>query len=299
MARKRTLLKRIRKMLGYLSKGVTSSWVLGELVGLSHTKVQEFLRYFKGSDYSTEELLLLDDDALSAIAYPQNRKPVPIKPMPDFEKIDKELCHGKKNGVTRTLLWQEYIAEHPDGYRLSQFNEHYRRYRKEHKKSSMVQKRVPGERMFADYSGLKMSFITPETGELHDCELFVTSLGVSGKIYVEATLTQQIPDWIASNENAFHYYGGVPALLVPDNLKSAIIEPSRYDPVSNPVFEEFTNHYRTVIYAARVRHPKDKSLAESAVQNVQRWIIAPLRKRTFFSLAELNCFTKVNVLRAI
>ena len=183
MPRKRTLLKRIRKMLEYLSEGVVSSRTLGDLVGLSHTKVQEFQRSFNGSDYSIEELLLLDNDALSRIAYPHNRKPVPKKPMPDFAKIDRELCQGKKNGVTRTLLWQEYIAEHPDGYRLSQFNEHYRRYRKDRKNSRMVQERVPGERVFVDYSGLKMSFVNPATGELHECELFVASLGVSGKIY--------------------------------------------------------------------------------------------------------------------
>ncbi len=288
MANRRTSLKKVRKLLSHKLDGVRGSRRLAAVTSMSHTQVTIFLKRFNESDYSFEELLQLDDQALGGIAYPDENMPELTKPMPDFKKIDKELCHGKKNDVTRTLLWQEYIAKHPDGYRLSQFNEHYRRYRKKHRKSSMVQERVPGERMFVDYSGLKMSFVNPDTGELHECELFVASLGVSGKIYAEATLTQQIPDWIASNENAFHFYGGVPALLVPDNLKSAITKADRYDPVSNPVFEEFTNHYRTAIYAARVRHPKDKPLAESAVQNVQRWVVAPLRKRVFFTLAELN-----------
>ncbi len=288
MARKRTLLKRTRKIIKFYLEGVTSSRKLGELIGLSHTKVQGFIRTFSSSVYSFEELLQLDDEALSVVVYPQDTKPVPKKKLPDFEAIEKALCRGKKNGVTRTLLWQEYIEENPGGYGLSQFNEHYRRFRKQNRKSTMHQDRIPGERLYEDYSGLKMSFITPETGELHECELFVTSLGVSGKIYVEATLTQQIPDWIASNENAFHYYGGVPALLVPDNLKSAITESSRYDPVSNPVFEEFSDFYGAAIFPARSMMPRDKALAENSVQNVQRWVVAPLRKRTFFSLAELN-----------
>jgi len=288
MANRRTSLKKVRKLLRHKLEGVRGSRRLAAITSMSHTQITIFLNRFEESDYSYEELFQLDDQALGRIAYPDENKPKLTMPMPDFEKIDKELCRGKKNGVTRTLLWQEYIAEHPDGYRLSQFNEHYRRYRKDKKSSRMVQDRVPGERMFADYSGLKMSFVNPETGELHECELFVTSLGVSGKIYVEATLTQQIPDWITSNENAFHYYGGVPGLLVPDNLKSAITKADRYDPVSNPVFEEFSDFYGASIYAARSRTPRDKPLAENAVQNVQRWIVAPLRKRTFFSLAELN-----------
>lgn len=288
MANRRTSLKKVRRLLRHRLDEVRGSRRLGAITSMSHTQVTIFLKRFDESDYSYEELLELDDQALGRIAYPDENKPKLIKPMPDFERIDRELCQGKKNGVTRTLLWQEYIAEHPDGYRLSQFNEHYRRYRKDKKNSRMVQERVPGERAFVDYSGLKMSFVNPATGELHECELFVASLGVSGKIYAEATLTQQIPDWIASNENAFHYYGGVPALLVPDNLKSAITKADRYDPVNNPVFEEFSDFYGTVIFATRSRSPRDKPLVESAVQNVQRWIVAPLRKRTFFSLAELN-----------
>jgi len=288
MANRRTSLKKVRKLLKHKLEGVLGSRRLAALTSLSHTQVIIFLKRFDESDYSCQELSEFDDQALGKTVYPDENQPAFKKPMPDFEKLDKELCRGKKNGVTRTLLWQEYIAENPGGYRLSQFNEHYRRYRKEHKKSRMAQERVPGERMSVDYSGLKMSFITPETGELHECELFVTSLGVSGKIYAEATLTQQVPDWIASNENAFHYYGGVPALLIPDNLKSAITKPDRYDPVSNPVFEEFSEFYGAAIFAARSRKPRDKPLAENSVQNVQRWIVAPLRKWIFFSLAELN-----------
>ena len=288
MSRRRTSLKKIRRIIKYSLEGITSTRRIADRVGISHTQVSTFLGRLSGSEYSFEELIELDDKALSEIAYPwKDGKQKPKKPMPDFEKIDRELNRRKKNGVTRTLLWLEYISENPSGYSLSQFNEHYRRY-KSTKKCSMPQDRVPGERIFIDYSGLKMSFIDPEMGEIHGCELFVTALGVSGKIYVEATLSQQIPDWISSCENAFRYYGGVPALVVPDNLKSAVKETCWYDPEINPIFDEFSDFFGTAIHPARVRRPKDKALAESAVQNIQRWIVAPLRKRIFFSLHELN-----------
>ena len=288
MSRRKTSLKKIRRIIKYSLDGIESTRRIADRVGISHTQVSTFLGRLSGSEYSFEELVELDDKALSEIAYPWRAgKKKPKKPMPDFEKIDKELNGRRKNGVTRTLLWLEYISENPSGYSLSQFNEHYRRY-KSSKKSSMPQDRVPGERMFADYSGLKMSFIDPEMGEIHECELFCSALGVSGKIYVEATLSQQIPDWISSCENAFRYYGGVPALVVPDNLKSAVKKTCWYDPEINPIFDEFSDFFGTSIHPARVRKPKDKALAESAVQNIQRWIVAPLRKRTFFSLHELN-----------
>lgn len=147
MARKRTLLKRTRKILKFYLEGVTSSRKLGEYVGFSHTKIQGFIRVFSGSSYTFEELLQLDDAALAAVVYPEDTKPAPKKKLPDFETVDKALCRGKKNGVTRTLLWTEYIEQNPDGYGLSQFNEHYRRFRKQHKKSSMHQDRIPGERL--------------------------------------------------------------------------------------------------------------------------------------------------------
>jgi len=288
MARKRTLLKRTRRIIKFYLEGVTSSRQLGELVGLSHTKIQGFIRTFSDSAYSFDELMQLDDEALSAIVYPQDAKPAPKKKLPDFEAIEKALCRGKKNGVTRTLLWMEYIDQNPDGYSLSQFNEHYRRFRKQNKKSSMHRDRIPGERMPEDYSGLKMYFVNRETGERHECELYVSALGVSGKIYTEATLTQQIPDWLASNENAFHFYGGVPELMIPDCLKSAVTKGHKYDPINNTTFEEFCDHYGTVIFPARPGEARDKGLVEGAVKLVQMWVVAPLRNRTFFSLQELN-----------
>jgi len=276
MSRKRTSLKRIRKLIrGYIS-GLTSSRELGELVGISHSRVQVFIRQLRGSQYTFEELAELDDEALSAIIYPSRRGPVCSKPMPDFEKVHRLLSQRRKTGITRTLLWQEYREEHPDGYGLSQFNEHYRRWVGRHKKPGPPLDRVPGERLYPDYSGLKMHYIDGKTGEEIGCEIYVSAIGNSGRIYCEASRTQSIPDWLSCTENAFRYYGGVSSLINPDCLKSAVTTPGRYDPDNNPVFEEFSDHYGTAIYSARVRHPKDKALVESAVQKLDNSAVAEL-----------------------
>ena len=156
IARKRTLLEKTRIIIKFYLEGIANSRKLGEYVGLSHTKIQGFIRLFSGSPYTFEELLQLDDEALAVVVYPQDAKPSPKKELPDYEAVEKALCKGKKNGVTRTLLWMEYIEQNPDGYGLSQYNEYYKRFRKQNKKSSMHQNKIPGERLHKDYSGLKM-----------------------------------------------------------------------------------------------------------------------------------------------
>jgi transposase len=288
MANRRTSLRKIRRLIKALREGVTGSRNLSQYCGLSHTHVIAIQKRIEQSSFFLKELTLLDDQALSAIVFPPEPMLLYSKPLPDFEKIRDLLSQRKKTGITRTLLWQEYREDHPDGYGLSQFNEHYRRWVKQQKKPSPPIDRFPGERLYADYSGLKMSYVNRETGEKIECEIYVSSMGHSGKIYCEASHTQSIPDWLKVTESAFRYYGGVSALITPDNLKSAVTTPGRYDPDNNRTFEEFCDHFGTAIYAARVRCPKDKALAENAVQNVQRWVIAPLRNRVFFSLRELN-----------
>ena len=288
MSRKRTSLRKVRKLINGYMLGFTSSRDLGEFVGISHVSVQTFLKQLERSSYSFEELSKLDDEALSALIHPSKPGPECNKPMPDFEKIHNLLTQRRKTGITRTLLWQEYREDHPDGYGLTQFNEYYRRWVKHQKKPSPPINRVPGERLYVDFSGLKMHYVIRDTGEKITCEIYVSAMGDSGKIYCEASHSQSIPDWLKVTENAFLYYGGVSALVTPDNLKSAVTKACRYDPDNNRVFEEFCDHYGTAIYATRVCAPKDKALAENAVQNIQRWIIAPLRNRVFFSLRELN-----------
>jgi transposase len=145
-----------------------------------------------------------------------------------------------------------------------------------------------GEKLFIDYCGPTVAVVDASTGEVREAQIFVAVLGASSYTYAEATWTQALPDWIGSHQRAFAFFGGVPELLVPDNLRAAVTKADRYAPEPNATYLELARHYGTAILPARPYKPKDKAKAEVGVQVVERWILARLRHRTFFSLAELN-----------
>jgi transposase len=147
---------------------------------------------------------------------------------------------------------------------------------------------VAGERLFVDYCGQTMPVMDRRTGEVREAQIFVAVLGASNYTFVEATWTQGLADWIGSHRRCFQFLGGVPALIIPDNIKSGVTSPCFYDPELNHTYQKLAEHYGTAVLPARVRKPRDKAKAESGVQGVERWILAPLRGRRFFSLAELN-----------
>lgn len=207
----------------------------------------------------------------------------PLRPLADWPAIHKELA---RKGVTLRLLWQEYRQQQPDGYRYSQFCEHYRRWNKS-LDVCLRQSYWAGERMFVDYAGMTMPLRDPQAGE-REVHIFVAALGASHYLYAEATASQQLPDWIESHIHAFEYFQGVAALTTIDNLKSGVIRPCRYDPDVNVTYQDMAAHYGTAILPARSRHPRDNAKAETGVQIVEREVLAPLRHLTFFSLAELN-----------
>src|SRR5436190_6949567 len=194
------------------------------------------------------------------------------KPKPDWEMIHREL---HKKGMTLRLLWREYRDHHPHGLGYSMFCNYYRRYacmmtpvmREVHK---------AGEKTFVDYAGMKMPWLDPMTGEIHEAEIFVGCLGASQFIYTEATATQQLPDWIQSHIHMFEYFGGVSEIIVPDNLKSGVTHAHRYDPDINTNYQRLGEHYGIAIVPARAAEPKDKAKVESAVSIVERQILAPL-----------------------
>jgi transposase len=206
------------------------------------------------------------------------------RPPPDWPVLHLEL---KRPGVTLSLLWEEYRAVHPDGYGHSRFNDLYRAW-KGKLKPTMRQVHVAGEKMFVDYAGTTAEVIDPLTGEIHAVQVFVATLGASSYSYAEATWTQSLADWIGAHTRAFAYFGGVPAQVVPDNLKSGVVKACLYDPEINRTYADMARHYATAIVPARPRKPRDKAKVEVAVQVVERWVLARLRKRRFFSLAELN-----------
>lgn len=226
----------------------------------------------------------LDDSGLEAMLYRQ-AAPRSQYAQPDYAQLHQEL---KRKGVTLQLLWEEYAAAHGEqAYRYSQFCEHYRAYRKTLARS-MRQVHHAGEKVFIDYSGDTAAVIDPNSGEVLRAEIFVATLGASKYTYAEATWTQTLPDWIGSTIRMLEFFGAVPSLWVPDNLKAAIKHACRYEPQASSTYEDCARHYAAAILPARPYHAKDKASVEMSVLVVQRWILARLRNRQFFSLRELN-----------
>jgi transposase len=205
------------------------------------------------------------------------------RPLPDWEVIEKEL---RGRGVTLRLLWLEYLAGHPEGYRYTQFCEHFRAWQRRSRPPTMRQLHRAGEALEVDWAGMTLSVIN--AGVAREAQVFVACLPCSDLIYAEATWTQRQEDWLGAHVHAFAYLGGCPEKLVPDNTKTGVSEASYWDPVLNRSYHELARHYGVAIVPARVRKPRDKPTAENAVRLVERWVLAPLRHRQLFSLAEAN-----------
>ena len=204
---------------------------------------------------------------------------------PDFPAVHQEL---KRKGVTKQLLWQEYRQQHPgDGYSYAQFCHRYLEWRGCQQRS-MRQIHRAGEKLFVDYCGLTMPVVNPDTGEARQAQVFVAVMGASNYTFACASWSQKQEDWLDAHVQAFEFLGGVPEVVVPDNLKSAVRKIHRYEPDINPAYQQLAAHYQTAIVPARPYKPKDKAKAEVAVQIVERWIMARLRHQTFFTLASLN-----------
>ncbi len=211
--------------------------------------------------------------------------PKPTFALPDFETLHTEL---KRKGVTLLLLWQEYAAAQGEAaYSYPQFCAHYRAWR-ERQPRRLRQTHTAGEKLFLDYCGPTIPIIDSATGEEQQAQVFVAVLGASNYTYAQATWTQGQADWLAAHTRAFAFLGGVPALLVPDNLAAAVRRANRYEPEINPSYVELATHYGTAVLPARPRKPRDKAKAETGVQLVERWILARLRYSQFFSLAAVN-----------
>ena len=204
---------------------------------------------------------------------------------PDWTEVHRAL---KRKHVTLSIVWEEYIAREPDGYRYSRFCELYRGW--EGRLSvTMRQSHAAGEKLFVDYAGDGVPVVIDRlTGELRNAQIFVAVMGASSFTYAQATWTQGIADWISSHAGAFAAIGGVPQLVVPDNTKAAVIKACLYDPQINRTYADMAAHYGTAILPARPRRPRDKAKVEQAVLMIERWLLGRMRNRTFFSLGEVN-----------
>jgi len=281
----RLTMRRIRDVLRLkFAQGLSERSIAASL-GLGKGSVGTYLRRARDAGLRWPLPDGLDDDSLELLLFPSSPSvPDPDRPVPDWAAMDKEL---RKRSVTRMLLWEEYRAQHPGGFGYTWFCTHFDAW-KGRVRPSMRQTHAGGEKVFVDYAGDTIDIVDPETGEVHAAKLFVVTMGASSYTYVEAVASEGLEDRIGAHTRMFAYLGGVPKAVVPDNLKSAVIKPDRYDPGLNRTYAEMAEHYSTAILPARVRKPKDKAKVEVAVQVAQRWILARLRNRRFFSLAELN-----------
>jgi transposase len=285
LPRKRLTMRKIREVLRLKAAGLKIREI-AESTGSARTTVYEYLVRAEGAGLSWPLPEDLDDEALEARLFPPATAELARRrPVPDWREVHRELRSGKH--VTLRLLWLEWKAEHSDGWGYSQFCAHYERWR-DCQDIVMRLSYPAGDRMFVDFSGDKVPVTDPGTGEVAQAEVFVAVLGCSGMLYVEATGDQRLESWLMAHVHAFEAYGGAPVATTPDNLRSGVTKACYYDPEINASYAELARHYSTVILPTRTYRPRDKAAVEAGVLVVERWVLAPLRKLQFFSLAELN-----------
>jgi transposase len=285
MSQERLTMRKIREVLRLKRECGLTNRAIARSCSISHSTVGEYLQRAEAAGLSWPLPVDLDEDALFQFLFPTPSHPSSkIIPCPDWPLIHTEL---RKKSVTLRLLWVEYREAHPDGYGYSQFCELYRRWAKR-LKPSMRLSHKGGEKLFVDYAGQTVPVVDPHTGEIRQAQIFVAVLGASSYTYAEAHWRQDLANWTGAHVRAFAFIGGVPEIVVPDNLKAGVKHPCRYEPDLNPTYQNLAQHYGTAIIPARPRKPKDKAKVEVGVQVVERWILARLRNRTFFSLADLN-----------
>jgi transposase len=276
-------MRRIRDVLRLSAAGMSKRQIAASL-GVSATAAGECIRRARRAGLAWPLPDELSDEELERRLYPLPTAAKDRRPRPDWAAIHREL---RRPGVTLQLLWEEHRAVHSDGYGYSRFCELYRAW-EARLSPTMRQNHVAGERMFVDYAGTTLAVIDASTGEARTAQLFVAVLGASNYTYAEATWTQGLSDWIGAHTRAFAFVGGVPGMVVSDNLRSGITKACFYEPQVNRTYAEMAAHYGTAIIPARPYRARDKAKVEVAVQIATRFIIAKLRNRQFFALSALN-----------
>ena len=283
---RRINVKDIRSILRLSYEQGLSVREISERLEIGKTAVSTYLLRAREAGICSWPLLSAyeNDNALEQLVFKRAGRPPQDLSIPDWSTIAREL---KRKGVTLTLLWQEYRQAHPDGYGFTWFCTNYAAfackinpsYRNRHEAGAVMQ---------TDYAGQTLPLIDPKTGEICQAQVFVAVLPASNLTFAYASLSQKLPDWIEGQIRALSFFGGVPKTIVCDNLKAGVAKPLWFEPTINPTFAAMAEHYDTTILPTRSRKPKDKAKVEGAVLIVERWILARLRNRTFFSLSDLN-----------
>jgi len=282
MARKRLSMRKIKEVLRLKHEGGLSIRAIARACSIGKETVRDYLCRASEAGIGWPLPEGLDDEELELRLFSSVLKSSARRRCPNWAMVHQEL---RRKGVTRQLLWREYKEEDPDFLGYSQFCELYRRWSRQLHPSMRVPHRA-GEKLYVDFAGLTMSYTSG--GEEKKAFVFVATWGASNYTYAEAFSGQDLTSWISGHIHAFEYFGGVPEALVPDNTKTGVTSPCYYEPDLNPTYQELARHYGTVVLPTRVKAPKDKAKVEKGVQTVEYWLMAPLRKRQFFSIDEIN-----------
>ena len=289
MPTERLSMRKIKEVLRLKHDCRLSNRQIAHSCRVARSSVADYLRRAGSAGLAWSAAQGLSEEELGARLFPAAADPASqVRPLPDCEHIYNELRRHRDLNLTLAQLWQEYQEQHKDQspYQYTQYCEYYQRWRGK-LDYCMRQDHKSGEKLFVDY-GDGLSIVNPKTGELIETQLFVGVWGASNFTYAEASLTQELPSWIGSHVRAFEYFGCVPHVLVPDNLKSGVNRACFYEPELNVTYADLAQHYGAAVLPTRPRHPRDKAKVEAGVLVAKRWILAVLRHRTFYSLAELN-----------
>jgi transposase len=280
--------RKISEVLRLQAEGLSMRQI-GQSVGLARSTVSDYVGRARRAGIRWPLAAELDDAELEAKLFPAPPAVAPgQRPEPDWREVHREMKRGRH--VTLQLLWLEWRASHPEGWAYSQFCLHYRRWLGLQDVVMRLEYRA-GDRLFVDYSGDRMPVGTPGSDEVWQAEIFVAVLGASGYLYVEATRGQDLQSWLGAHVNAFEFYGGVPAVVVPDNLKSGVTKACWYDPEINPSYLELARQCNTVILPTRIARPQDKAYASDCTSfigsntNPLRLMRRPVAERSVWLLA--------------
>jgi transposase len=283
---RRLPMRQIKEVLRLHHEAHLSERQIARACQISRSTVQRYLERATAAQLSWPLTPELDEAQLEQLLFPSPPTgPQPPKAQPDFAKIHQELKSNKN--VTLQLLWQEFIEQNPDGPRYSWFCQQYRAWGR-HLDVVLRQDHRAGEKVFVDHAGDEVAVIDPATGQTRPAYVFVAVLGASNYTYAEATWTRSLPDWIGSHTRMVEFFGGTTRLVVPDQWKAGVSKPCHWEPELNRTYQDWATHYGAAIVPARPGHARDKAKVEAGVLIVQRWVLAALRKRRFFSLGELN-----------
>jgi len=285
MAGRRLSMRKIKEVLRLKHENGCSIRQIAKSCNIARSTARDYLVRAEQAGLSWPLVPDLDDAAIENLLFPRVQHiPQDRRQMPSMDYIHREL---KRKGVTLQLLWYEYKQANPEGYQYSQFCELYRQWAKK-LDVCLRQHYRAGEKLFVDYAGQTVPITDAVTGKVRQAQIFIATLGASNYTFAEASLAQDLPSWIKAHVHAFEFFGGMAEILVPDNLKSGVTNPCRYEPDINPTYQDLAQHYGTTVIPARSAKPRDKAKVESAVLVAERWILAALRNHKFFSVAELN-----------